>query len=634
MKKFKKNIFSAKYCSKDKHMKEQREKENIENILKNKKNNLVKQIKNDQLLIIDVKKEIEQEYEGKEITVLKQKDFDSGIYRIKTPGKYELGEDITFDAENALDLVCSSSGVATCPIMCGATPAAKAAHGELSMSHTLGQFAAIAIEADGVILDMGGYRIAQSKRHWIRQRFFSAIELNDQPFPTDQGPAKFGDELVSASRTIIRNGTIGLTSHYGIHGNNNSYIYVEHVNFIDFEVGAIAINKCDNLSIQNCVIDGSNFEMPLESAFSHAVFANQFLDRTLAVNCPSQTSEQVEIYKKIEIDKNILKDDVDIAEQQVIDELPGGVSNVFFQNPGKEGTCTRQGINIHGAGVAVNSLGDSQILKSRSYNVNIENVTIQDITSSPRDSLILFDSVKNIPIRGVAGDVVDFFKVMDPNTGWCRSNNNLLMLYAQLQRATSTVEDREDYVGTLHFPSFMSEWVMNGVIVEEVLEKKCDPLSARKKIFHDIREYVNHKRGELKWMTNGDSMFHVSKGVIGARLDGIVGLKMSNFKISGVRSKSVESPKGFFTPSLLLPCEKNYMIQHPLTALANPSDHLECILLLLSCIFWVDVENVKLTNAQSDVGDSCGLRIIEKDCELCHSIQKIESDMVDRKIMP
>ena len=61
--------------------------------------------------------------------------------------------------------------------------------------YTLGFFAAITIECNNVVIDLNGKSIRQSNEFYLKQRFFSIIELASSPFIPKQGPAHFGNNV-------------------------------------------------------------------------------------------------------------------------------------------------------------------------------------------------------------------------------------------------------------------------------------------------------------------------------------------------------------------------------------------------------------------------------------------------------
>lgn len=143
----------------------------------------------------------------------------------------------------------------------------------------MGFFSALAIAASNVELDLNGYTIEQSQEHALLQRFFSVIELADSPFIDSAGPAEFiGDNPLTAFRaasdvTITGPGTIGLSSHHGIHGNENKNVVIKDIVFENFEVAAVSLNNVDNLLIESCDLSrGNRQDVPVLGMFSAAKF--------------------------------------------------------------------------------------------------------------------------------------------------------------------------------------------------------------------------------------------------------------------------------------------------------------------------------------------------------------------------
>lgn len=117
----------------------------------------------------------------------------------------------------------------------------------------LGFFCAISVEAPRCVVDLGGHSLSQSEEYRQRQRFFSLIELNNSPFPP--GKARFTTPLASPSDVTIKNGTLGESSHFSIHGALcGSRILVERVTMRKFEVGAVSISGADDVTIRRCKI--------------------------------------------------------------------------------------------------------------------------------------------------------------------------------------------------------------------------------------------------------------------------------------------------------------------------------------------------------------------------------------------
>jgi hypothetical protein len=196
--------------------------------------------------------------------------FDTGTYVIREPGRYKLCENISF-RPNGPAPGSQLSDDSFQPDYSQYSP----------FSYGLGFFSAIAIETSGVILDLNGFTIEQSPEHALIQRFFALIELASSPFIPLTGPAMFvGDSetFISANDIIIKGpGTIGRSAHHGIHGNFNTNITIEEVTFVDFEVGAVSLNRVNNLVIKDCDIPHNRQDVPVIGTFSSARFILPYL---------------------------------------------------------------------------------------------------------------------------------------------------------------------------------------------------------------------------------------------------------------------------------------------------------------------------------------------------------------------
>ena len=115
-----------------------------------------------------VQKEEEYSYNNNTpgaIIKLRQSNFTKGTVRITKPGIYILQENINFEPNPNHDFMPTGAQIAS-----GQYPVG------LAGAYHLGFFAAITIEATGVILDLNGKTIQQTKLHSLQQRFFANIE--------------------------------------------------------------------------------------------------------------------------------------------------------------------------------------------------------------------------------------------------------------------------------------------------------------------------------------------------------------------------------------------------------------------------------------------------------------------------
>ena len=147
--------------------------------------------------------------------LLNQSDFNYGTYRITSPGVYKLSEDIVFNPNPGTFDIDTKIFTDDNDWMPKSNQSTKFP----SNPFRLGFFAAITVESNNVVIDLNGKNIIQSRAHYLQQRFYSHIELANQPFISTQGPAKFGNSFFAPTNVKIKNGYLGLSSHHGIHGN-------------------------------------------------------------------------------------------------------------------------------------------------------------------------------------------------------------------------------------------------------------------------------------------------------------------------------------------------------------------------------------------------------------------------------
>lgn len=174
------------------------------------------------------------------VVLLNSASFAHGTVRLQKPGLYVVCEDIEFNPNPSYLL----------------TNPEYSTNGAYSM----GYFAALTVEADGVIVDLQGHTIRQSYEHYARQRFFSVIELANAPFVTGQGPGSVqtsaGFAFKAATNCLIINGTLGLSSHSGVHGNNNANIMLQNVCVQDFESAGVQLNGVDTAFLDCVTVKG------------------------------------------------------------------------------------------------------------------------------------------------------------------------------------------------------------------------------------------------------------------------------------------------------------------------------------------------------------------------------------------
>lgn len=115
----------------------------------------------------------------------------------------------------------------------------------------LGFWGALIVQADHVVVDLRGYTIAMSEAYREHQRFFSILEIATAPLPP--GRIGFETELRPFHDIVVRNGTLGASSHFGVHSVSGGarWKFVE-LAFEDYETGCISISACSDLMIKSC----------------------------------------------------------------------------------------------------------------------------------------------------------------------------------------------------------------------------------------------------------------------------------------------------------------------------------------------------------------------------------------------
>jgi len=117
-----------------------------------------------------------------------------------------------------------------------------------------GFWGAIIIRASRVHVDLRGHSIDMATRYREQQRFFALIDVGTTPLPGN-GRVGFTTPELPFDDILIENGTLGESSHFGIHGVKGGRRWkIQRVRFRAFEVGAISISACSDLCIADCSI--------------------------------------------------------------------------------------------------------------------------------------------------------------------------------------------------------------------------------------------------------------------------------------------------------------------------------------------------------------------------------------------
>jgi hypothetical protein len=457
-------------------------------------------------------------------TCLTNADFATGTKIIDTPGQYMLCEDIVFDP----------NGPAA-----GEVPGEDAYDPDFSVydvnAYGLGFFAAIAITASDLELYLNCHTIEQSAGHALFQLFFAVIELASAPFIPNAGPATFAlaDSFKAASNVKIQGpGTIGRSSHHGIHGNDNSNVNIQHVVFRDFEVAAVSLNNVDNLIIENSVVPQNRHDVPILGSFSAArqlrAYGKALKDAGYTMQLRGVETSASELYDKLINSINKVYYDVvtnAAATGGMIDPVNSPEEYYLFDNPFRvvDGPCYT--FVVHGKGPAVGDygLGLSRDDTLTSSNVNILNNSVNNIKCWTNEiPAAVVDGVVQNDVRGA---ILQFVSSID---------NKPLGINPDGTYRGNVVLDMQVMVAKAIKDGVLVDQPGLQTIVSTVSDSIIDWASSSEGVFSpDMR-------------CNGDSMHHVSKGMVMVRVEDTIGFSIEGNTFINISNVSTEPFGTFF----------------------------------------------------------------------------------------
>ena len=453
---------------------------------------------------------------------------------------------------------------------------------DVRFGYTLGFFAAIAVECDNVIIDLNGYTIEQHIEHVLQQRFFAVIELADQPFIPKQGPANFGKTLRSANRLMIMNGTIGKSSHHGIHGNSARYIYFKDLVFTNFEVAAVSLNGCRNVSFENVTVDGNSTDIKVLGTYSAARFIKLFCQMILpAIMLPESYQD---VYNKFieEMDgvfnHHILKNG---TESELYDNKTGLIDGNAY------------GILIHPSGVAVGELlkdrSNSSANQTTQYYMN--NVHINNIKGKINEILALQDSNKKM-LTDPSGSIFQFFNGISRQDGnkYYYQGTTLSDMQLELTRIVKLNPEVKSHLGNLNLPEVLLQWKDNS------------------DFFFALNDgyLVGTDGTKFKVIGNGDTMFHVNKGMFGMRIDGLNKGVFNNVTITNTSNSGRKGSE----------LAGNYLLSHPGQKSMKGYHGHHTYGIVFCAVNDIEVNQMFIDNVVSEHGSAFGLAIANETSNL------------------
>ena len=419
--------------------------------------------------------------------------------------------------------------------------------GDYRDPYFMGFFAGITVETNDVIIDLNGKRLKQSFSFYYQQRWFSHIELANQPFMPAQGPGMFGANVIAAENIEIKNGIFDLTSHHAIHGNRNKNIKIHDIEICNFETHGIQLNGFDNVELYNIHIHSTSNIAYLKGEYGHARMLLPRLKKIYEENVEENggvegtriefpdrgygsmvTMKDIyqEIEKEIDMAFDYAMNGVTYDDEKDNDDDEGRIwkdakQNFIYMKEEMDdlnsdavhtnsmglpyGTAV-YGIFLSFPGANVFSYGSSNL---RSYNAKLRNIEIHGIRHKMHEYIRFHEA---IPFN-----VNPFNAVFDVNV------------------AVSNINDIEnsDYAGNVMTDAYIAMNKMTDnfgyLQMQNLNNGKLVKWATNEKEGEEEEETLSLDDYSIK--CNSDVMTHSGKGIIGIRMDGIENIELSNIEI-------------------------------------------------------------------------------------------------------
>jgi hypothetical protein len=562
-----------------------------------------------------------QEINKGKVVLLANSDFANGTLRIKAPCMLKFTENISFNPNrpttwlNSSDAVTSdfSQAVKIDPNRAldwnpdiSAPNNSQYFEPEVKFAYSLGFFAAITVESSDVIINLNGYKLDEHLEHYVQQKFYSHIELSDQPFIPMEGPTNFGNILRSAKHCWIYGGTLGRSSHHCIHGNDCDNIIIEDIAFSDFEVGALALNGGKNIYLNNLTVDQNHKNVFVLGTYSAGRLIRGFV---------KQVQDQGQSTTVLNNALTALNNDLDETFNSII--FNNGTIPTVFDNPISLMDGNAHGIIINPKGVAVNNFleGRNSNRCNETTNICMFNCSINSIHNKIIE-VIAVDNGNGSPQVDTAGAVFRFFDQVSTlvDDKYYYQGTSLSNVQVELAKVKKTMDDASlstAFLGTLNIQEGIRLWKDNGSYYFKVNSGNVILYDGA-----DTQVLVGGNPVVYKILCNGDSMFHVNKGCFGLKVDGANGMYVENCSVSDIKNLG---EKG----SLLA---GNYLGSHPSQGSMVGYFGARTFGAIFSAVNDLKIDNFGITSIVSENASAEGLILQNGSCNV--SINNVSIDTI------
>lgn len=556
-----------------------------------------------------------QEANRQKIVLLTSNDFKYGTLRVKQPCLLRFTESVEFNPNRPSTWLDATGEVTNNPEKAWALDPARSNDWmpdptksnnaqyflpEVSFAYGLGFFAAIAIEAIDVIVDLNGFTLQQHREHHLQQRFYANIELADQPFIPFQGPSNFGAVLRSAKNIYIHNGKLGRASHHAIHGNNNTGVLLENLTIEDFEVAAVHLNGANDVVVKRVNVVRNLQQVPVLATYSVGRFLKLFANRLVVADLSSSAFAEKQ---------TVLNYDLDRTFNSVI--FNNGVVPTLFANPSGQIDGNPYGMVFNPTGIAVNGfLPTRQTFKSNETSrITIIDSSINGISGRVDEipALARLTPDGNIAkgaIVDTAGALVQVFNGVAEiieNRMYYRGTS-LSDLQVEVARLAHSNPESSRLFGTLNIDKAFVIWADNSDLYLE-----HDGYSTVTLKTLEGKDYLENGHAvKYRVLCNGDCMFHVNKGVMGLRIDGASDWSLQNLTISNIKNTGKEG-------SLYA---GHYLKSHPLQQKALGYNGNDTYGLVASATNIGEIDVLQVLGIESATGTAKGIAIQYESCNI------------------
>lgn len=476
-------------------------------------------------------------------------------------------------------------------------------------AYGIGFFAAIALSATNVVLDLNNFTLEQNISHYVNMRFYANIEIGDRPFIPKQGPHNFGPSITSANNCCIMNGHLGRSSHHGIHGNNANNILLKNLSFTNYEIATIHLNGSTNISLKEISGLRSCDSCPILGIFSAGRFLRRYLDtlvsedNTGSLNINGSPKSYLSI--RDELKESLYNSWKDILDNGYINKEKNPNEWSLFNNESRKVDGVNYGLVFNKKGLATNAFPSDRLTFSE--NIYMKNVVINNAVSDIRE-------VPTLKVLNNDGEIIG------PST------NDSIGAVFQSQNIDAdgnliTINSDGSYKGNVvsNAQLAITNYLLLGNSLPNLdtsrnnISQHLLDFAKGDKTLHSV---LNSGLSLGTYTYNGDSMFHVIKPSLGFKLDAIVNIYLDNCSIYNLKNfgKIGLTPK---TLPISISTTYNYDNYITNTGLGHPGGLLKqysgADLYGISIFSSKDVSlrGIIINNIESENGECKGIRIDE-----------------------